>query len=311
MPNRTEICHYPPGNPDRCRTIQAADSALPAHLAHGDFLGQCSPDCGAPQDGGGDGGGGAPAGSQVGTQSIFFSPTVIFVAELSRYAIAFGTGDREDLWSESGEEGRFYVLLDDGFDVADTSLPLDETVLEEIPVTGSEDTGADVLLQPAPGKRGGWYFRLALEERVITTPFALSGVTVFTAFQPDFVTQPGDEGSVCAKTGTSRIFVVLTTSGNGAITEDGNRKRFWTVDDFVTDPYTELSVTKNEGSDPGGDDELTPELIDLREELKALYPEDCEFANYDIHLKTLRSDTGVFFIAPIPVCLVEKNWREF
>jgi hypothetical protein len=35
------ICHIPPGNPDNAHTISVDESAVPAHLAHGDTLGPC------------------------------------------------------------------------------------------------------------------------------------------------------------------------------------------------------------------------------------------------------------------------------
>lgn len=235
---------------------------------------------------------------------IFFPPSVIFVGRLGKFALAFGTGDREDLWSEHGQDGRFYMLLDDNYTPSDT-LPVTESDLVGIdPAT--DNTSIDYLFDPSSG---GWYLRLDAEERVITKPFALSGVTVFSAYKPNtFVLDPEAPAS-CAQRGESRIFTVFTTSGDGVVTENGSRTRFWTVDDFVTDPYTELSVTKNEN--PGADvDPLSADLQEVMETLRSLYPENCQFANYTINLKTLRSDTGIFFIAPIPVCLIEKNWRE-
>jgi hypothetical protein len=39
---KVTICHVPPGNPDNKHTITVGASAVPAHLAHGDFLGDCS-----------------------------------------------------------------------------------------------------------------------------------------------------------------------------------------------------------------------------------------------------------------------------
>lgn len=39
---KVEVCHIPPGNPGNLHTITISETALQAHLAHGDFLGDCS-----------------------------------------------------------------------------------------------------------------------------------------------------------------------------------------------------------------------------------------------------------------------------
>lgn len=36
------ICHIPPGNPENAHPIEISVSALQAHLAHGDSIGDCS-----------------------------------------------------------------------------------------------------------------------------------------------------------------------------------------------------------------------------------------------------------------------------
>jgi len=41
------VCHVPPGNPENPVTIEIAEPALPAHLAHGDTEGPCADDTGA------------------------------------------------------------------------------------------------------------------------------------------------------------------------------------------------------------------------------------------------------------------------
>jgi hypothetical protein len=38
---KVQICHVPPGNPDNAHTIVVGEPAVPAHLAHGDYLGEC------------------------------------------------------------------------------------------------------------------------------------------------------------------------------------------------------------------------------------------------------------------------------
>jgi len=39
---KTLLCHYPPGNPGNRHDICVGNAAVPAHLKHGDKLGDCS-----------------------------------------------------------------------------------------------------------------------------------------------------------------------------------------------------------------------------------------------------------------------------
>ncbi|MGH7572594.1 MAG: carboxypeptidase-like regulatory domain-containing protein [Gemmatimonadota bacterium] len=45
--DQVTICHVPPGNPDNAHTIVVGAPAVPAHLNHGDFEGECDGDEGA------------------------------------------------------------------------------------------------------------------------------------------------------------------------------------------------------------------------------------------------------------------------
>lgn len=38
---KVDICHIPPGNPENAHVITVSENAIPAHMAHGDFLGDC------------------------------------------------------------------------------------------------------------------------------------------------------------------------------------------------------------------------------------------------------------------------------
>src|SRR5690349_17103655 len=39
---KVKVCHIPPGNPGNAHTIEVSQSAVPAHLSHGDTLGACN-----------------------------------------------------------------------------------------------------------------------------------------------------------------------------------------------------------------------------------------------------------------------------
>jgi hypothetical protein len=39
---KVPLCHIPPGDPANAHTISVAPSALDAHLAHGDYVGECA-----------------------------------------------------------------------------------------------------------------------------------------------------------------------------------------------------------------------------------------------------------------------------
>ncbi len=54
---KVTICHFPPGNPDNEHTISVGASAVPAHLAHGDYRGECKDDGNGNGNGNGNGDG--------------------------------------------------------------------------------------------------------------------------------------------------------------------------------------------------------------------------------------------------------------
>jgi hypothetical protein len=242
---------------------------------------------------------------------IYYRAAVIFIANLNnQFAIAFGTGDRNDLFSHDFQPGRFYVFRDD-IAVGNRTTFYTEANLQAINVTDAPLT-QDLLTNPNATKQG-WFLSLNTDERLITNPFALSGIIIFTGFTPD---PPPTTGGTCKRTGTSRIFAVTATNASGLLFDSyGTASRYTQIADFVTDPYTEQGLTKNpvlSTSRPNADQFPTgSHLADVLKQLQTLFPPNCKFGNYRIDVKTLSSDTGVIFIAPVPVCIIEKNWKEF
>ncbi len=256
---------------------------------------------------------------------IHFAPTIFYVAKAQRFALAFGTGDREDLWNFNDQEGRFYVFLDDNFTstmISTGVLPKDETDYQQVlPDALNASAGADYVLSPSPGKDRGWYLRLEPDERVITQAFGLSGVIIVSTFQPQVVVDNGtgnngnggnrNGDAVCARGGDSRIFVVLANNGNSIMNVDGDPSRYRTVPEFVTNPYVEQGSTKNPSS--GGtpnSEQLDATQKAILQDLKKFYPPGTKFANYWISVSGIRSDTGYERYATIPVGIIERNWKE-
>jgi len=248
----------------------------------------------------------------TGGREIYFPPSIFFVADLGRFGLSFGTGNRENLWeTDGGLGGRYYVLVDNNFSSGMT--PLTEASLTQVDVNGAA-TNANLLTTA-----GGWYFPLLANERVIAKSLTVTGVTFFTTFLPEGgpVTTGGDD--VCARFGTSRLFIVNTTNGNGFAPPpiDANDpctgSRCTTVPKFVTNPFDELSTTKNvDGAGAGSNngDELDDRLQLVLEAIKDILPDDCRFSAQSVLIKTIRSDTGVVTIAPVPICIVQHNWTD-
>ncbi|MEO8094179.1 MAG: hypothetical protein ABI632_04505 [Pseudolysinimonas sp.] len=250
---------------------------------------------------------------------IFFPPAVIFVAKLGRYALGFGTGNREDLWRKDSVAGRFYMIADTGFVrsmALSGALPRTEaqydTVDPEFTNQGFADH--DFILNPNSNRFSGWVMPLKADERVIANTFSLSGITVFTGFTPTSGTSTTGNGNnattVCTRGGDSRIFTVLSTTAD-PVQNAGGWTRYVQKDNFVTNPFTEQAQTKNSSASDQTGQQLTADQQTLFEKLKTLFPSNCRFSNFRIDIKTVRADTKLVLIAPVPICIIEKNWKEY
>jgi len=250
---------------------------------------------------------------------VYFTPTAFFIAEQGTFGLAFGTGDREDLWQEDGVEGRYYFIVDNEFEALDVTmgtLPLDESDFVIVDSTGGAVGDSDnFIINPPPGKQAGWVMTLATNERVLSQAFGLTGILIFSTYNPQTIvvsssTGTGSGDTVCARTGDSRIFLVLLTNANPLIGTDAE-DRFRVVPEFVTAPYVEQGQTQN--SPTGGiknTEQLSPEQLAIFEKLKEFFPENTRFTNAWLSVSASRSDTGYERYATIPVGLVVSRWKE-
>jgi hypothetical protein len=239
---------------------------------------------------------------------IFLPPTVTFVTENGTYALGFGTGDREDLWSKDRvDQGRFYMIVDTGFTQATLPRPLRESDFNSIAKDALPASG-NLLLHPTGSAKPGWVLRLDPLERVTSEAFAISGLLVFNSYLPQ--DEPARDG-VCAVGGTAGIYALLSTNANAVA---GNQ-RVSTTEGFASSPYAApASVARHEGTgsgSPGPDPFDTSQMQAIKDSLKSLFPASCKFGNFGVRLASNVSDTSYLAIAEVPVCIVEKNWKEF
>jgi hypothetical protein len=261
-------------------------------------------------------------GNPSSVRPIYFQPAVVFDASAGRFALAFGSGDRQDLWAPSSVTGRFYYLLDTGWTstVAAPFTPLTVANFQRVlPDDPFQPAGTNFVDNPPQGLKNGWWMELATGERVINKAFALSGVVIFSAFQPQttFITSSGKQ--ICSYTGNSRIFAVNAQQADGLLVNSSSqftRYNFTASNTLggkvIASPPPTVPVTgPNAGILPPNTDTVTPQLMLVESQLKKLLPSNCRFTDYTINIKASRSDTGVDFIAPVPVCIIQQNWKEF
>ncbi|MEM7353160.1 MAG: hypothetical protein AAF657_20365 [Acidobacteriota bacterium] len=262
----------------------------------------------------------------TGARPVYMTPTLMFVPDIDQYAIAFGTGNRHDLWQRNGIGGRFLTLVDEDYTRNDSRrLPRVETDYAAI---GADDvnTTANHLIDRTTGDRG-WVLSLEPDDRVITQAFALVGVLVFTSFEPQVAEAFDEDGNpidACARTGRSRIFVVDASSANAFTDLDqlsaASVERYIDVGDFTTSPYVDQAATKNPPPDGGAtgknaDSSLDQAQIDLqdaiRRALMQYFPEDCRFnPTFSLTVNASRSDTGFVRYATIPIAMCSTEWKQ-
>jgi hypothetical protein len=249
-------------------------------------------------------------------EPIFHAPKVVFVAARGLPAVAFGTGDREDLWAETGMSGGFYTFLDEG--TTPFGDPLTPASLEPLEARGREvERGRSLLAEPltdaqrAAGRVPGWSMRLAVEERLLSPPLVAAGVLIFNTFVP---LRPG-VGPECGGGGVSRSYAVATSNGN-ALSEG---PRFEEVAGLVATPMVDVALSEpaavGSGSPPSdGDGTLAcsgEEAERLRERLTAeLHGQACVPARRSLDVVALDPAGGSACRVSLPVCVTRHHWRE-
>jgi hypothetical protein len=239
---------------------------------------------------------------------IFMPPTVTFIAQTGRYALGFGTGDREDLWSETlSDQGRFYMIVDTGFTAANLPAPLTETNFQVIEKESLAAAG-NFLVTPPGSNHAGWVLQLDPLERVTSEAFSISGLLVFNSYTPT-AGPDASEPEACVNQGFASIYSLLATNGNAL----GLSSRERVTAGFASSPYTaSTSASGDADSGPATTDAFeTAEIRAIRDSLESLFPPNCKFGAFGMRLAANLSNTAHFAIAEVPICIVSKAWKEF
>jgi Tfp pilus tip-associated adhesin PilY1 len=328
----SNLADYPASAPDPCTTTQTSPTSTSLTLA----------DCAVTRLEGPLGSSGTDAwepfiifdtadASVPNGRPFFLPPTSFFIPERDQFGLAFGAGDRSELWSGT-DPGRYYVVVDDNFAPNDPRLPLYEADLEQFVFDGALTSGLpllnnkpDLILRPRTGNEAGWVMTLPDGNRSTTNAFILSGILIFSVFEPETIEIMEDldgDGileTICSRGGITRFFVVdvssgepvaplsdpLATTATALVPED----RFQVFDDFTTAPFVTQVGTKN--PDSGTVVPATTALqAAIRDAIKGRFPSECQFNDaFAYQIETNETDTGIKIVATIPIAVCPSDWK--
>jgi Neisseria PilC beta-propeller domain len=267
---------------------------------------------------------------------IYFPPAVFLDTDRNQYGLAFGTGNRFDLWTnaaasdKNSTDGRFYVIIDTGFTAANTPAPLKAANFQALTPDGSLNPTFNFLLNPPGGLQPGYFFDLPGDgiandpnERVLSEAFALSGVLIFATYVPNPLVV-GSNNAVCADTGDTHGFLLninngdaistqVGTEGTGTPTGTSNRYFVLKTDlglNVTTAESTPIIVTKANPSPPV-ELPLLPAVKDVMAQIMKMMPSSCRFTNKRININVTDTFNTTTNVGAVPVCIIEKNWKEF
>jgi hypothetical protein len=271
----------------------------------------------------------------TGGRPMYFPPTVFLDTDRNQFGLAFGTGNRFDLWSKAAamdtnaNPGRFYVIIDNGF--APGMTPLTESSFQMLTPDGALNPASNFLLSPPSGKQPGYFFSLPGDgivtdpnERVLNEAFALSGLLIFATYLPKQLTSVGNNNAVCADTGDTHVFLLninngdaissqVGAEGTGVPTGPSNRYFVLSKDlglNVSTAESTPIIVTKG-GPPPPHEDPLPPVVKDVMAQIMKIMPSNCRYTNKRINVTVTDTFNTTYSAGAVPLCIIEKNWKEF
>jgi hypothetical protein len=272
---------------------------------------------------------------------MYYPPAVFFDSNRNQFGLAWGTGNRQNLWLPDTTTGRFYVMIDNNLTATTTGLPFTAANLVALTPDGANaPAGTDYLDNPANGVQPGYYFELNPGERVLSEAFVLAGSLIFNSYEPTTATG-GTNPAVCIDSGNTRLFVLNIENGNaltsqlasqGTVTaanqtggsSPSNRYmiigqtlalNITTAQNPATFPTaSNPNPTEGTGSNTDSQQLCNPNSSYVQSvvvQIEKLMPSTCRFSNALISINLGQTSGQTQCVAAVPVCMIEKNWKEF
>jgi len=269
-------------------------------------------------------------------RQIFYPPAVFLDTDRNQYGLAFGTGNRFDLWTntaasdKNSTDGRFYVIIDTGFTAANTPSPLTAANFQALTPDGALNPNINFLLNPTGSFKPGYFFDLPGDgvandpnERLLSEAFALSGLLIFGTYVPKPIVV-GSNNAVCADTGDTHVFLLNVNNGDaissqvgteGTGTPTGTSNRYFVLSkdlglNVTTAESTPIIVTKT-NPNPPAESPLSSAVKDVMAQIVKMMPSSCRFTNKRININVTDTFNTTYNVGAVPVCIIEKNWKEF
>jgi len=257
-------------------------------------------------------------------RQMFYPPAVFFDTDRNQYGLAWGTGNRFDLWKSDATTGRFFVFIDTGFTAANTLTPYTSANLQQLTPDGTLNPNSNFLLSPPGGLLPGYYFELGAGERVLNEAFTLTGVMIFSTYVPKPLTSVANGTTVCADSGDTHVFVLNINNGDaisqqtgaeGTGTPTGTSNRYFVLAKDLglnvnTSESTPIIATKA-NPNPPTEAALSAAIQDVMKQIMALMPANCRYSTKRINITVTDTFNSTYPAAAVPACIIEKNWKEF
>ncbi|HEV3073374.1 MAG TPA: hypothetical protein VHB47_03055, partial [Thermoanaerobaculia bacterium] len=153
--------------------------------------------------------------------------------------------------------------------------------------------------------------------------FALSGLLIFGTYVPKPIVV-GSNNAVCADTGDTHVFLLNINNGDaissqvgaeGTGTPTGTSNRYLVLSkdlglNISTSESTPIIVTKG-GPPPPPEAPLSAAVKDVMAQIIKMMPSNCRFSNKRIPVSVFDTHNTQYNVGAVPVCIIEKNWKEF